>query len=409
VRVTDAIFVVRQKTDCPRIRSWHHPNPAPRSLRHGQLEGGAEDGCLFDRQGNRIRTPVPTLEAYFYSPGTSKDRATRPGGYYPGPATHRTAVAGCNMRVSDITELIPQARSDDGLGEPKLGAVGQAIYEAINLCSDLEQLDGMGRLLWKGNSEGSIVDGEATYLSSCIERRRPLGRRTAPGHTMPLGKLAGRLYSRFTPRQRQRSPDRKASRDRRRMLGGSSALPDSHRHHYTEGQRAFLCIVAGEVKRHGICDFPIDKIAALAGVCRTTAQTTMHEARRLGHLKITERPQRGRKSLTNVMEIISPEWRAWMRRAPSAAHLIGSNLVKMVSPTKNTDLRKKAATEEKEGGKLINRQIVRQDARQRASPEASCMSIVAHVAGGSHFSSRRWAEEALICRGHCNVTAWKAG
>jgi hypothetical protein len=81
------------------------------------------------------------------------------------------------------------------------------------------------------------------------------------------------------------------------MLGGSSALPDNLRHHYTEGQRAVLCIIAGEIKRCGVCDFPIDKIAALAGVCRTTVQTTMHEARRLGHIKITERPIPGRKSL----------------------------------------------------------------------------------------------------------------
>ena len=125
------------------------------------------------------------------------------------------------------------------------------------------------------------------------------------------------------------------------MLGGSSALPDNLRHHYTEGQRAVLCIVAGEVKRHGICDFPIDKIAALAGVGRTTVQTTMHEARRLGHITITERPQRGRKSLTNILQISPPEWRAWLRRAPSPARSIGFNSLKMVSTTKITDLRKK--------------------------------------------------------------------
>ena len=66
------------------------------------------------------------------------------------------------------------------------------------------------------------------------------------------------------------------------MLGGSSALPDNLRHFYTEGLRAVLCIVAGEVKRHGVCDLPNDQIAALAGVCRTTVQTAMHEARLLG-------------------------------------------------------------------------------------------------------------------------------
>jgi hypothetical protein len=104
------------------------------------------------------------------------------------------------------------------------------------------------------------------------------------------------------------------SRDRRRMLGGSSALPDSLRHHYTEGQRAVLCIVAGEVKLHRVCDLPIDQIAALAGVCRTTAQTAMHEARLLGQVTITERPRFGRKSLTNIIRISSPRWLAWLKR-----------------------------------------------------------------------------------------------
>ena len=146
------------------------------------------------------------------------------------------------------------------------------------------------------------------------------------------------LSTRFTPRQRPRSPDRKAWRDRRRLLGGSSALPPNLRHHYTEGQRAVLCIVAGEVKRHGVCDLPIDKIAALARVCRTTVQTTMHEARRLGHIAITERPRPGCKNLPNMVEIISREWRTWLKRGPSVHGLIGSNSSKMVSATKSRSI-----------------------------------------------------------------------
>ena len=125
-------------------------------------------------------------------------------------------------------------------------------------------------------------------------------------------------------------------------------MPDSLRHHYTEGQRAVLCIVAGEIKHHGVCDLPIDKIAALAGVCRTLVQNALHEARRLLHLRITERPRSGRKNLTNLVEIISLEWRAWIKRAPTAHRPspIGSNPVKMVSPTKITSLRKKGLADE---------------------------------------------------------------
>ena len=246
---------------------------------------------------------------------------------------------------------VPTGAVANAIAAQTLGIAGRAIYQLINECNSSDQLDEFGRLLWWGYGEGRIGEGEAAYLASIIERRRPLGHRTAPGHTTSLGKIAGRIGTRFTSRQRPRSPDHKASRDRRRMLGGSSALPDHLRHHYTEGQRSVLCIVAGEVKRHGICDFPIDKIAALAGVCRTTVQTAMHEARRLGHITIKERPQPGRNSLTNIIQISSLEWRAWLRRAPSPGRSIGSNSVKMVSTTKNTDLRKKEAANESEKGR----------------------------------------------------------
>ena len=165
---------------------------------------------------------------------------------------------------------------------------------------------------------------------------------TTPG-APPAASARPLKISRLIARQRPRSSSRQASRDRRRRLGESSALPDTLRHYYTEGQRAVLCIIAGEIKHHGICDLPIGKIAALAGVCRTTVQTTLHEGRRLFHLKVIERPMRGRKSLTNLVQIVSTEWRAWISRAPSAHRPRGSNSVKLVSTTKNTVRRKEEA------------------------------------------------------------------
>jgi hypothetical protein len=125
------------------------------------------------------------------------------------------------------------------------------------------------------------------------------------------------------------------------MLGGSSCMPPKMNREYTEGERAVMCIIAGEIKHHGLCDLSIDEIAARAGVCRTTAQNAMHEARRLRHITILERPRSRMKSLTNVVQICSNEWLAWVKRAPSAAKSIGSNSVKKLSPTVSVDLRKK--------------------------------------------------------------------
>ncbi|QIG92873.1 hypothetical protein [Bradyrhizobium sp. 6(2017)] len=224
------------------------------------------------------------------------------------------------------------------------------LYNDINACQSPAQLDAVVRLIYEKYGAGLLNDDQASYLHSCVTRRRPVSQRTITGKFAKIGTLNGRV-SRFLPRQRQRSPDRKASRDRRRMLGGSSALPDNLRHYYTEGQRAVLCIVAGEIKRQGVCDLPIDKIAALAGVCRTTVQTAMHEARRLSHIKITERPVRGRKHLSNLVEIVSPEWRTWIKRGPSSARAIGSKPVILVSTTKNTVRKKEGLGDELERGR----------------------------------------------------------
>jgi len=136
---------------------------------------------------------------------------------------------------------------------------------------------------------------------------------------------------------------------RKRMLGGSSALPDSLRKYYTEGERAVLCVIAGEVKRQGVCDLSNDEIGDRAGVGRTTVQNTVHESRRLGHLKITERPVRGQKSLTNLVEIASDDWKVWIKRAPSAARSIGhtfknASTSKIIDTTTSTDLTKAASS-----------------------------------------------------------------
>jgi hypothetical protein len=238
-----------------------------------------------------------------------------------------------------------------------LSAACQALYGIINAATSPDQIANLGSTLWHQWGMGELSDDEATFLSEAIEKRKPVHR---PMAMKALGALRDRI-SRFTPRQRPRSPDRKASRDRRRTLGSSSSMPPGLRALFTEGQRAVLAIVAGEVKHHGTCDLLYDQIAALAGICRTTVQTTMHEARQLGLINVTERPRPGRKNLSNVIRIMSREWLTWLKRAPTAhrpplsdrgmdrlkqAGGIGSNSVKMVSTTKNTDLKKEESGNE---------------------------------------------------------------
>ncbi|WP_157628132.1 hypothetical protein [Ensifer sp. BR816] len=89
----------------------------------------------------------------------------------------------------------------------------------------------------------------------------------------------------FEPRKWQSSPDREASWRRKRTFGGCGAMPAAFRQMYTEGERAALTVVANDVKARGECDRPLDGIAAIAGVCRTTVQNALRAAKRNNHLR----------------------------------------------------------------------------------------------------------------------------
>lgn len=165
------------------------------------------------------------------------------------------------------------------------------------------------------------------YLSGSMPTKGP----ASPANLQSGG--AQHFLSAFEPRRIQRRSDPSASKKRRRMLGGSSGLPDTIRHHYTEGERAALFVVAGEVRKRGYSDLPIDRIAATAGVGRTTVQNALREARRLGHVKVELRPRRGQKNDTNIVRIVSKEWLAWLKRGPSTGFKRLSTTKRQLSET----------------------------------------------------------------------------
>lgn len=152
----------------------------------------------------------------------------------------------------------------------------------------------------------------------------------------PRVAAAKRRAHRSVPRQRPRAPERQAARDRRRLLGGSNVLPPQLRCAYTQGQTAVLCVIAGEVKSRDVCKLPIGTIASRAGVCRTTVQTTLHEARRLGHLRIEEVRLARDRNAPNVVKVISREWLTWIEhgRARPWYGGSGSNSMDLVSASK---------------------------------------------------------------------------
>lgn len=152
--------------------------------------------------------------------------------------------------------------------------------------------------------------------------------------TKPARQVVSSPFAKIALRWERRS-DRSEEVRRRRMLGGSSGLPDSIRHHYTEGERAALFVIGQQVKRRGFCDLCLNAIADRAGVRRTTVQNAIRRARQLGHVTVRERRRRGAKSLTNIIRVAIADWVRWLKRKADRVRGIGFKEVGTVEK-KNT-------------------------------------------------------------------------
>lgn len=196
-----------------------------------------------------------------------------------------------------------------------------AIKAAIEDARTLAHMDELSRQVWQGHGSGALSDDEAQALAERLHGRRSAIR----DDIRPVGIPAGRA-SLFPPRTRSVSPDRAASRDRRRLLACSGPMPPALAARFTTGQLAVLRIVADEVASKGVCGLCVDAIAARAGVCRRLAQAAIRLAAGDGLLTVEERRHEGRKNSPNLVRIISREWQAWMRRGqrrPAEPHRRG--------------------------------------------------------------------------------------
>jgi hypothetical protein len=86
-------------------------------------------------------------------------------------------------------------------------------------------------------------------------------------------------------------------------------MPPALAANFTTGEQAALAVIA---RQPGKCGLFIDAIAAMAGTCRSVVQSAVREAARLGLVRMTERRIPGRKSLSNLIQVIDPSWLAWM-------------------------------------------------------------------------------------------------
>jgi hypothetical protein len=175
---------------------------------------------------------------------------------------------------------------------------------AVAAANNFHVIEEISRQLWAAHAAGALSDAAAQAAAEAMEARKATLRGPRPS-------LASKhAYAAPKP---CRSPDRARSIARRRAVAASGAIPAKIACHFTQGQVAVLAIIAGEVRHRGRCDLPIDAIAAMAGCSRTVVQSALRQARSIGLVHVQERPQPGRKNLTNFVTIISPEWLSWLR------------------------------------------------------------------------------------------------
>jgi hypothetical protein len=150
-------------------------------------------------------------------------------------------------------------------------------------------------LLWRAHATGSIADDDAQTLAELIEARKAL-----PPSEKPVPRRVG---------SRPRSP---ASMERRRSWVASGHLPPALACRFTPGEVATLAVIAVEVRKHGRCTLHLNAIAALAGVCRTTAKNALREAAGLSFIRVTVRRLTAWRCDSNVVVILDAAWSAWL-------------------------------------------------------------------------------------------------
>jgi len=193
------------------------------------------------------------------------------------------------------------------------------LLTAIGGTKSLSTLDGIARAIWTDWGAGRLTDEQASALAETLEgRKREIrGIDTVAIRAPQVAEAArkqGRLSHFPSKRKAARSPNRRASIERRRTLATSGPMPPQLASQFTTGELAALRIVADAVRDRGACMLTLGEIAARAGVGITTARNAIHEAAGHGYLTIEERRRDKRPNLSNVVRVVSREWLGWIER-----------------------------------------------------------------------------------------------
>jgi hypothetical protein len=104
-----------------------------------------------------------------------------------------------------------------------------------------------------------------------------------------------------------------ASLERRRRWAASGPMPPALASRFTLAEQAVLGVIAAENSKRGACRLTNKEIVDVAGVSVTTVKNAMRAARGPNLLTVEERRLTAFRNAPNVVRIVSPEWRAWLR------------------------------------------------------------------------------------------------
>lgn len=183
------------------------------------------------------------------------------------------------------------------------------IREAATRARSIAAVDEVMRLTWRGHAEGLLKDADAEAVAEAAEARRQALRAFASPATPRLASAS---------RRPPRSPDRQRSIERRRQLATSGAVPSRIACRFTVAEIAVLAVIARQVMAHGRCDMPLERIAALAGVSRSSVQNALRHARQLGLIHVQERRASAWRNLPHIITVIAADWRAWLDRGTAS-------------------------------------------------------------------------------------------
>lgn len=212
----------------------------------------------------------------------------------------------------------------------------------IAATKSLAVLDSLARDIWTEWAGGHLSDDQAESIAVAIEQRkkevRGLDTIAARAPAVAAAAKARGLPSNFPPKhKRPLSIDRRAARERRRLLAASGPMPPALACRFTTGELAALRIVADAVRDRSDCRLYIAEIAARAGIGETTTRNALRRAAREGLITIEERRRDKRPNLSNVVRIISREWKLWIDR--------GRRLSRTPNPSDRGGFKKAKATD----------------------------------------------------------------